>query len=327
MKRCMPVLFFVLLLSQGCLKGQVIQKNAQIDPKVKATVTELNKQAYKAMSENNFGALSAMFTDTLKMSTGEDFEKQFLPNMARIMKGRTYKVFDEFYVRGTKPGDSSVFGSGKGDNAYTTKIFVKSAETYMTMMIAGDSVNEIMLTLTWCNLKGKWQIYGITGEDYSLKKKTAIDLYNYALALDKKGYMMDATSIMGMSSHCAYPGGRVFSYTKFKEMAKYADTLTAHTKAKYPFPYTLDDVPTKPAVVNIHYQLDSADFIPMIVYQSVINVADTSATKKENLDIQQRIGKIFPGMDKVNKKLFYRVYNALPNGQNDPPYFGYVQKL
>lgn len=327
MKRYLSVLLFIMLLSQGCVRGQVIQKNEKIDPKVKATVTELNKQAYKAMSENNFGALSAMFTDTLKMSTGQDFEKQFLPNMARIMKGRPYRVFDEFYVKGTKPGDSSVFGSGSGDNAYTTKIFVKSAESYMAMMIAGDSVNEIMLTITWCYLKGKWQIFGITGEDYSLKKKNAIDLYNYAQALEKKGYMMDATSIMGMSSHCAYPGGRVFSYTKHNEMAKYADTLTAHTQKKYPFPYTLTDVPTKPSVVNIHYQLDSADFIPMIVYQSVINVADTNATRKENLDIQQRIGKIFPGMDKANKKLFYRVYNALPNGQNDPPYFGYVQKL
>ncbi|MCW3121059.1 MAG: hypothetical protein JWQ38_551 [Flavipsychrobacter sp.] len=330
MKKYLPVLICILFLSQSCLMGQnsrQVTQNDKIDPKVRAALTALNKEVYKDMSENNYEALSKLFSDSLKTMLNENFVNKFMPAMQRIMKGHTYRVFDEFYIKNTKRNDTSKIASGKGDDAYTTVANSWTSECYLAMLVAGDSVDEIMLTLSYGKFNGKWQLTGVTGEDYTLKGRTAIDMYKYAQGLEKKGYLMDAINVMGMASHCAKPGGYNFTFKKEAEMKQYNDTLTKQTKAKFPFPYTVNEVVTKPTVVNIHYELDSTDYIPMIIYQSIINVADTGALKKENKDIQAKIGTIFPGMDKVNKRLFYRVYNTLPNGQNNPGYYGYVQVL
>ena len=330
MKKYMLLLCSVLLLSQSCIMGQnktEIFQNGKIDKKIKTTITTLNNEAYKHFCDNNYEQLSKMFTDSLRPLIGADFASKFMPAMQGIMKGRTYKVYDEFYIRHTKPGDTVNLSAGAGDEAYTVKLNTKTEETYLTMMLAGDSVDVVMLTVLYGNYKGKWQIYGITGEDYSLANRNAIAQYVYAQELERKDYLMDAVNVMSLSTHCINPGGRIFRFNKEQEMKTYADSLTSHTKAKYPFPYTVKEVATKPLVVNIHFEVDRGEFIPMIVYQSAINVQDTNSLAKENAQIQQNIGRIFNGMDKTNKRLFYRAYNQLPNGQNNPPYYNYIQAL
>ena len=330
MKKYLQALICIMLLSQSCLMGQnsnQVTQNDKIDPKVKAELTALNKEVHKDMSENNYDALSKLFSDTLKTKMSDGFVNKFMPAMQRIMKGRTYRIYDEFYIKNRKHNDTNKIASGTGENAYTMTLNEWANENYIAMLVTGDSVDEVMLTLVYGKFNGKWQLSRIMGEDYSMKKRTAIDMYKYAQALEKKGYLMDAANVMGMANHCIRPGGYNFVYKSEPQMKQYMDTLNKQTQAKYPFPYIITDVITKPTVVNIHYELDSTDYIPMIVYQSIINVSDTGALRKENKDIQSKIGKVFPGMDKSNKRLFYRAYNTLPNGQNNPGYFGYVQAL
>lgn len=328
MKKYIPVLVCLMFLSHSCIKGQgkhEVVMNEKIDPKIRTTISGLNKQVYTIMVENNFASLQNMFTDSLRPIINNNFSESFMPSMQRIMKGNPYRVYDEFHIKNTKNGDTIHLTSEKADETYTIKAIAKAPESYLTMLVSGDSLNEVMLTLLYSNIEGKWQISGITGEDYSLRGKNAIQLYNYSQALQKNNYMMDAINIMGMSDHCLKPGGNIFEFKKNKEIKQYSDSLTSRVKRKYPFPYTVNEVATKPLIVNIHYQLEYNEFIPMIVYQTVINVLDTVSLKQENDQMQKNIGKIFYGMDKNNRHLFYRAYNELPNGQNNPFYHGYLQ--
>ncbi len=330
MKKCLTLLVFILLLSQSCTSGagkEQVTQNDKIDPKVKATIEALNGEVYTIMCENNYEKLSQMFTDTLVSSLGPDFAGKFMPNMQKVMKDRKYRIFDEFYISHAKYGDTIALASGRGDKEYTMKVTTPVPETYIAMLIAGDSINEVMLTLVYINTKGKWKINNLYGENYSLGRRNAIEQYHQAQSLEKSGYLTDAEATMGLAKDCMIPGGRSFQYKKQTEINTFVDTLIKLTDDKYTLPYTFNEIKTKPKVVDVRYQVYQGAFVPMVMYQSTVNVADTVALKQENDLIRKSTPTLLYGIDKANKTILYRVYNELPNGNNNPRYYGYIQQV
>src|ERR1039458_929497 len=124
-----------------------------------------------------------------------------------------------------KPVDTVIITSGKGDNAYTIKFITGTAETYISMLVAGDSLNEIMLTIIYNRINGKWKVNNIMGEDYALNKKPAKAQFSYAKTLEKSGDLIDAVNVMDLARHCNAPGGSIFSYNRTTAMNKYSDSL------------------------------------------------------------------------------------------------------
>ncbi len=330
MKKFLPVLSIALILFQSCLNGQIkngIYKNDQIDSKIRSTINADNKQVFAAISEGKLDGLDGIIWDSLKLNLNDDFRNKFIPQMSRIMKGKTYKVFADIYVLSTKEHDSCKIEAGDGDNKWSMKISTRTKETYLSMLISGDTLDEVMLTLVYEKIVGKWKLCNIMGEDYGLAGKNAIESYHYAQKLEKENYLIDAINYMSLSNHCLHPAGQYFLYAMQKEILDYTDTLTVKTKDKFPFPYLMEQVKSMPTVVNLHYEVYDRKFVPFIAYQSHYFVKDTVALKNENDEIQSKIGSIFPGMDKIHKNILYRVYNELPQGNSNPPYYGFVQKI
>ncbi len=331
MKKLLPVLISIFFFSYSCTTGLAkseIFKNEKIDQKTRTSIAGLNKHAYTSMCDNSYGALSQLFSDSLLNSITIDFTRKFMPQIQKVIKGRQFRVFDEFYIRQAKAIDTVNIKAGQNDNTYALKYVTGYNETYITMLVAGDSVNEVMLTLIYINIDGKWKLNTLLGEDYSLAGRNAVAQYKHAKNLEKDGFLVDAVNIMALAGYCIAPGGNMFTYDKYQEMADFSDSLTSKTKKRYPIPFLVNELATKPTVVNIHYEVMDKLFTPMIVYQSTVNLSDTINLKKENDEMQRKIGSIFSGIDKTNNSILYRVYNALPADKNDQkPYYGYVQKI
>ena len=328
MKRYLPVLVFILFLSQSCISGitkNEIFQNDKIDPGIRAAIAELDKQVYKNMCENNYEALSRFFSDSLMETMNTDFAQKFMPQIQKVIKDKHYRIFDEFYIKHVKPMDTVKISSGNGDNAYAIKFIAPYRESCLSMIVAGDSLNEVMLTLLYSNIKGKWKLSSLKGEDYSLKGRNAIDQYHYAINLEKNGYLVDAENIMALANHCNTPAGTIFNYSNAEEMKRFSDSLMNETKLL--LPYTINEMITKPRVLNIYFEVMDHKFVPMVVYQSSVNVSDTIELKKENDAMQKKMGNIFNGIDKNNSVILYRAYNDLPDGRNNPPYYGYIQRI
>ena len=292
MKKYLPVLVFILFVFPSCMMGQnknEILQNDKIAPQERTAISALNKQVFKAISENNYDNLSKLMTDTMKLDVSNDFVKKFIPQIQGVIKGRNYRIFDEYYFKTIKPSDTIKIASGKGDNAYTMDFITKYKETYMSMLISGDSLDEVMLTVIYIKINGKWKMDYLSGEDYSLNRRNAIEQYNYAQRLQKEGSLIDAVNVIALSEHCNNPGGKAFKYKKAKEIKDFSDSLTAETKAKYTFPYTVNELATKPSVFSIHYEMMNHNFAMMFYYQSVINVMDTISLKKENQETVKKI--------------------------------------
>lgn len=330
MKSYVPVLFLLLFTATGCDLGKKkpgTYHNQEIDSKLRAEISDMNKKVYTYMCNNDFEALSGMFTDTLMDAVKTDFSQKFIPQMSRVMKGKNYRVFDEFYTIRGKARDTLKLVSGKGDESYTMVVFGMTPETYTSLLVSGDSLNEVMLTVVYAKIKNKWSVNLIMGEDYSLNGKNAVGLYRYAIQLQKDGHLMDAVTTMGLTKNALTPGGKYFQYSIDSAIRVFADSINTQAVARYPIPYPMPYIPTKPIVFNVHYEVYNARLVPQVLYLSSINVQDTVALKQENDLIQEKIGTIFSGMDKNNNSILYRAYNVQPNGQNDPPYYGFAQKI
>ncbi len=313
--------------TQGVAKSEVIQ-NDKIEQSLRGEIDAMNKQAYKSLCDNNYGMLSQLFSDSLMMRIKPDFAQKFMPQIQRVIKDRSYRAFDDFYIKAAKNDDSLRLPGGKGNSAYVLSYVAGAGETYISMLVAGDSVNEVMLTLIYVKADGKWKLNVLRGEDYSLGAKDAVGHYQNAMRLYKDSAVIDAMNAMALSSHCGMPAGSMFRYANAKDMGFFYDTLTAAAKAKYTLPYVINDVATKPRAVNVTVELVERQFVPMVVYQSSVLLSDTVSLKKENDELQKNIGKVFRGMDKNNKIIVYRAYNELPRDeQSQVPYYGYIQKL
>lgn len=330
MKKYAPFLLLLLLITFGCnigKKGPGTYHNEQIDKKLRAEIGEMNKKVYTYMCSNDFDALSAMFSDTLMDAVNTGFTQKFIPQMARVMKGKNYRIFDEFYTVRAKARDTLNLISGKGDDAYNIVIFGMTPETYTSMLVSGDSLNEVMLTVIYAKIKNKWKVNLIMGEDYSLNGRNAPGLLHYARRLQKEGHIMDAVTVMGLTRNALTPGGKYFKYNIDSTIRSFTDSINAEATTKYPIPYPMPFIKTKPLVFNVHYEVYNSVLVPQIMYLSSVSVKDTVALKQENDLIQEKIGAIFPGLDINNRSILYRAYNNQPNGENDPPYYGFAQKV
>ncbi len=294
---------------------------------MKTALSELNKQVFNYISDNNYDALNKMFTDSLRDQMRPEFYQKFMPQIQHVIKGHEYKLSDEFYIRTAKHPDSADLAGGDGENAYTMKLKTVENETFISMLVAGDTVNEVMITIFYSKINGNWKVANIKGEDYSLCGKNAIELNNYAMQLEKKGDLIDAFNIVTLMGHCLRPGGSMFRYKMEDEIKIFTDSLIRKTNARFALPYEVKELASKPKVVNIHMEVMDRAFVPMIMYQSSIWVNDTVTLKKENDEMKQKIGSVFQGIDKNNKTILYRAYNELPDGKNSPPYYGFVQKI
>jgi len=330
MKLNFPVLVFMCVMFFSCtrgISGAGVFKNEKIEPALRASMEKMNLQVYEYLREDNYEMLSQLFSDSLKSRIQPAFEQKFLPQIQKVVRGRAYKKFDDFYIKRQNPKDTIHIASGKGDNAYQLKFIVPDKEIFVSMVTSGDSMNEVMITLIYVKDNGKWKILNLIGEDYSLNRMDAIAAYKYSQKLETCGDLMDAYNIQTLSDHCMNPGGGIFTFDKAAEMRQYSDSLLAKTKARYTFPVSVSQMASKPSIFNIHYEVVDHHFAPMIMYITTVKVSDTVELKKENNEMQKIVGSLFTGIDKYNRALLYRAYNEMPDGKNDPRYYGYIQRL
>lgn len=326
-KHFLFTVFAIAFLQIVCYgkKSYEVWQNDKIPAKTKAEISAVNKLVFKALSDADFKALTPLLSDTLRKSINNDFESKFMPQIQSVIKGKNYKIFDEFYVKNTIADSMVTLEGGEGNFGYTLQFLFSNKEFYVSIITAGDTNTEVMISLVYANFNGKWKAIILRGEDYSLSNKSAIDMFNLAHALDDGGDIIDAVNLISVANHFSNPGGNFFKYKIFDRMTDYADTLNYKTSQKYPFPYTVDIMKTKPQVFNIHLEMYNGKLTPMIMYQTNVYIKDTNALKVENDELHNKLSTVFTGMGKNNKTVLYRTYNEKPTGQNSPKFYGFIK--
>lgn len=305
--------------------------NDNIDKEIKADISELNKKLFeKLVAKDMDGAKQLMASDLLK-TAGKGIDTAIMAIRSRV-NTTSFTIIDEYYTKNTATNINNTLLSTHGnDNDYIINYLALNKEMYVSLLIPAETDINFLILIVYGKYDTGWKINIIKAGEYSYFGKTAPDLYNQALKLQKQNNTIDAALAMVNASQIARPAADYLSYKKDKEMKTFFDDIIKQANTQYHFPITVDEIKTKPQIFSVTPQYisdkDKAGIYPMVAYVSDIKLTDTVALKTENDAMQKVIGKLFNGIENNNTYLVYKATNQIPDGKTLVNHYGFIQKL
>lgn len=319
------LLILTVLTLQSCNVGTSgTWKNDNIDKDKKEQIKVLNDKLFKAITSNDLDGVKVLMSDKLLEKDGSDLAK-LINQVSSMFKSDSYRILDEYNVLNSTTGLNNTLPSGiSGDNDYVINYQALNKEMYVSLLLPTGFDNEMLITVIYGNYDNQWKINILQFGQYSLFKKTAPDYYKLANESYEKSYLIDAVNYASLSKQCLRPANYFFQFQKEKEINEFYEKVMKEVNTKFTFPLTLDNIETKPKVFRIFPEMINEGFFPMVYYLSNINLNDTIALKIENEKVKQEVGRLFTGIDKDKKFVFYWAFNELPIGKKFVEHYGFI---
>ena len=68
------------------------------------------------------------------------------------------------------------------------------------------------------------------------------------------------------------------------------------------------------------------EIAPAVLYLTDINLDDTTALKKEYIQVKKEVNSLFKGINKDKKFVLYRALNEIPDGKKKVEHFGFIDR-
>lgn len=323
MKTAHKFLIVSLTFLMGCSVGAT-NWNDDIDAESRAQIKTLDEQIIKALHENNPQNLQNIVSGQLKEIIGSGLDS-LVEKGHYLFRSQNYSLLDEYMSKNSGIGTIATFSkelSGEYDYKINFKVVCK--ETYLSLMLIENMSRTFLLTCIYGKYDGVWKLNLIKIGEYAYFKKNAVDFYNQAKLNYEEGNLIDAADDMEMFGKTASPAGEIFQYQKDQEMKTFATTVFNEANKKFHMPVKVSLVNTEPQVFNIGPIPIDEGIFPMVSYISKINLKDTFALKKENEELKNVIGNVFPGIEKGKKYVFFQAYNETSTGEISLEHYGFV---
>ena len=317
MKTILAISILVLAVGSGC--GPIITtagwKNQDINYAIRSDIKELNAKFIESINNNDLKSYNDLLSDSLKQLKNVDVEGFFKKYRGEV-KGKSVSIFKEYYWKISNPGLVLGVVDGENENAFKLNVVPMNKKTYMSLLLLSDSITADMLTLVYGNYGGKWKVNILQMNSYSFKNETAQDFYRHAQKLYREGDIVDAFLIMGLCNTCLNPCGPNLVYNNYSKISELQEKLKKQLFSAYAFPYTINNIKSKPRIFKIEYTRENNGFYLTILYQTSINLSDKDNLKKEYNEIHNAVLGMFSGVEKNNDLIIYRAYNQFPVNEN-----------
>jgi hypothetical protein len=327
------LVIFIFIAFQSCRVGiRSTLKNDEINKNEREKIKTINDKFFKAIISNDVTTANQLMTgDALKNGNLGNFFDQASVSLNSFKTNR-YTILDEYRIHNTTTGIVYTYSSdNSGNNDYRVSYNALTQDMYISLLLYPEFDSDLLATIIFGKYGDEWKIVHVELGQYSLFKKTVSDYYKLAKDSYDKSYFIDAVNNISISKKLLRPAAAFFQYQKETEINKFFDKVISEAKTKYPFPFTLENIDTKPKVFKIFPDIitngtyKGAD--PTVCYLSNIDLKDTVALKTENEKVKKEVGRIFFGINHDKKFVFYRAFNELPdsNGNGKNYYFIDVQ--
>lgn len=270
--------------------------------------------------------VKSLMSDKLLEKGVSDLDK-LINQISSSFKANSYRILDQYNVHNSTTGIGNTLPSGiSGDNDYVINYQALNKEMYVSLLLPNGLDNELLITAIYGNYDNQWKLNILQFGQYSLFKKTAPDYYKLAKESYNKSYLIDAVNYAGLSRQCLRPANDFFQYQKEKEINEFYDKVMKEVNTKFTFPLTLDNIETKPKVFRIFPEMINEGFFPMVYYLSDIDLKNTTALKIENEEVKKEVGRLFTGIDKDKKFVFYWAFKEIPDGKKLVQHYGFIDK-
>jgi hypothetical protein len=325
-KKILLVIMAVSFLT-GCNLGTLkMWKNGNIDSKKKEQIKALNDKLFAAITSNDVTSIRNLMSDKLLEKADGNLE-QLIFQISASFQSDNYKILDEYNVHNSKANMNTTLPSGlSNDNDYRLKYVALNKETYVSLLLPTGLDNDLLITVIYGNYNNQWKINILQFGQYSLFGKNATQYYKLAKENYEKSHLIDAVNYIGLSQQCLKPA-ELFQYQIEKDINEFYEKVMKEINSKFTFPLTLDNINSKPKVFRIYPEMIDEGIYPMVFYLSEINLKDTVSLRIENEKVKMEVGKLFSGIDKDKKYVFYSVFNEFPNDNKIVERYGFIDKL
>ncbi len=326
MKNLIPFLVFIAFVLQGChFSTSEVTRGYQIDNATRTEINSLDIKVYQDMQLGDFEAFNTLIAPSLKKELSYDGNRQTWSNLGQILQHKSYRMYDEINITSLIPGyNLKVNSLDSTDNSVIT-LTTTCRETEISFLMLEDSVSQFLMAAIYGKYNGKWLLSGFSIGCYSYFGKTAPAYYSLARKYYERGDLVDAVVNIAMCSRCLHPCKTIVTYKKATAINRFTDKLINDTKAKYGFPFTLNNIKSKPVISGIEPERLGAELVPEIDYMSGTNIKDTTRLRKENEEVQKSVGELFQGVKDNNAHILYRVSCLLPTEEHRTHTYNFVE--
>ncbi len=328
MKKIILLISLLIIGIQSCNIGATgIWKDEQIEQSLKNEIELLDKQVIEAVITNNTDLLKSLMSDILLENSGDNIE-QLIEQASNAIPNKDYKVLNQYHTINSATGIGNTIMSGvSGLNDYVIHYQALNDEMFISLLIPKSKLDEFIITNIYGKYPDGWKLNILQLGQYKVNGKTAPELYTEAKAIYEKGYLVDATNIMFLSSRVVNPATIFWKYQKEDEMKAFYEKVFTEINSKYKFPMTLDDLDSKPQILAIYSQRIEDAYYPIIEYYTKLDLEDTVKTKAEFEKVHLEMVKTFTGIEKNKDYILYKAFSEMPDGKKLVSTYGFVKEL
>jgi hypothetical protein len=313
MKRLILSLLIGISLA-ACKKEDTYIANSAIDAKTRAAIKSKNDSLILALTTGKQRIFKRIanehFLNNVQVQT-KDIYRMF---MYGVLDGN-YTVYDEYEVRDKKPHDYIVLNNDiKG---YTFSYTTPTDVSYVCIMEFGADKDKGALAAIYGLEAGKWKLDRIDAFIISADGKTPVRMYDIAKNAEEDGDIYKASYYATNAAHLIETYEKsMFQYKEAKAITLYKNTIQAKIKGPEEFPYVMEDIATKPAIVRMFMQpYGESKMKYTITYKTSIPVTDMDKLKAENKKVMESAQKFYTGLDFKNSIVEYKAVNLDADGE------------
>ncbi|WP_345950520.1 hypothetical protein ABDD95_03530 [Mucilaginibacter sp. PAMB04274] len=317
-------LMAVLVALNACKNGPGTWKNEEIPSGIAGDFHNMNQTLLAGLKANN----AKLFEDIMSRTMLQDVNINRTVELCSIrMQSGQNSLLDEFYVVHQYKRPNVIKANHHGANNYSLNYQPGTKEMYFAFYLLKNGTDKWLLTAYYNKLDYGWKLTELELNPHAIQGKTAPELYEVAKQKYAKGYLMDVVNTLNLSRSCALPS-TIWRYAKEPEIDEFYSKVITEAEAAYKFPLIVKQLPTQPKIFRVFNQPMDEGMFPMIYYVSKLNLKDTAALKKENMQLRKVIGQVMPGIDSDKKYLQYTAFDNYPGGsKKSVMHYGLIDTL
>ncbi len=316
--------FLLLIVAlQGCMSKAGSWKNDQIEAGKRADFHDLNNHVLADLKANDLRHLNNYMSKDLHENT---YTERQVEHISNSLSDNTFTLLDEFYVVNKFRDFDTVKATGSGINCYGLVYPGTEREMYMAFFAPKASANKYLISLIYAKYNYGWKLSELDLAPYTINGQTATELFKYAKDEYNKKHLIEAYNASSLAISCLKPS-EVWEYQNENDVHDFYSKLIEEANNQYKFPFTINQVVTKPLLIKVYNQTNDEGSFPIVYYISKIKLADTTAIKKENIEIRKAVNTLMPGLNQHKKYVLYSAFNQLSTGKKTVEHFDMTDKL
>lgn len=321
------LLITLIFVLPGCTGLSGTWVNEHIEQDKRAQIKKLNDRLIDAIAHKNISGVKALMSDTL-LKLSQTKVDTLISTISVAFEGSKYEVLDEYYTKNIIDKSVTSLSPGNGRaNDYVVAYQVFNKEMYVSLLLSKENKNKLLILVGYGKYGKEWKINFLQFGPYSIFGKTAPEYYHMAQEAYRKSNLINAVEYMIVAKNSLKPGNDYFQYKNEKEILAFYDAVLKEANATYKLPMELDNVASKPKIVNINPEITKEGCFPMIYYITDVSFKDTVALKVENEAVKKEVKRIFQGIDQDKAYILYKALNTMPDGRKQVEHYGFVEKL